>query len=94
MLESSKDWKLEFNTLSKSTPIEMWHGNQDHEVPLPASVFLQSLLNNDTNGQKDTENRSVPLHIIEGESHSLIRRHWSTILKTTIQNATVTSSRY
>ena len=49
-------------------PVVMWHGDKDPDVPLSAAITLHQ-------GIKHSE-----LNIIAGENHSLIRRHWASIL--------------
>lgn len=61
-------------------PVLMLHGSDDHDVPVEAARELAELL-------------GVQLQVIEGENHSLIRRHWGkTILPGMIAAASKSQS--
>ena len=49
----------------------MWHGDKDTDVPLEAAEYLKAQIGP---AVKD-------LAVLEGENHTLIRRHWLKILQ-------------
>mmetsp|Transcript_4161 Transcript_4161/g.6104 ORF Transcript_4161/g.6104 Transcript_4161/m.6104 type:complete len:281 (+) Transcript_4161:250-1092(+) len=67
VLETS-DW---FDLAKPLKPIHIWHGDNDTDVPVEASQFLTKNL---------TGVPGLQVTILEGENHTLIRRHWQAIL--------------
>ena len=65
LLETS-DWGYNFEDIK--TPAVLWHGDSDPDVPLMCSEHLASRL------------AAAELKVIPGENHSLIRRHWTSIM--------------
>ena len=58
------------------------HGSDDHDVPVEASRELAKLL-------------GVELEVLEGETHTLIRRHWGkTILPRIVAAASKNQSKF
>jgi len=60
----------DFSVAEITVPTLMWHGDQDKDVPMEAALYLQ-------------EQIGPGLHhstMIQGENHTLIRRHWKNIL--------------
>jgi len=49
----------------------MWHGDKDMDVPVEAADYLKGKIGHTL---KD-------FHILQGENHTLIRRHWLNILQ-------------
>jgi len=70
VLESAEHWGFDLH-VSDSTKVLLWHGSEDHDVPLKAGEYLAQNIGCTSEGD---------FTVIEGESHSLIRRHWSSIL--------------
>ena len=66
-------------------PVLMWHGENDQEVPVRFGRYLAAELAG--GGGEAGPKRRVDAHFIEGESHSLIRRHWETILNDVVAAA-------
>jgi len=80
VLEASIDWGYDLNDVKvNNISLQLWHGTEDHDVPISAGDYMSSTL-----GGKFTR--------IEGESHTLIRRHWQTILSDTVEVATASKS--
>jgi pimeloyl-ACP methyl ester carboxylesterase len=76
VLEAAPSWGFDLSGLNKIGPIlSIWHGTDDHDVPIEAGNYLIENLLGD--GNINSDNRT---HIIEGENHTLIRRHWQSIL--------------
>ena len=71
----AKEWGFDVSRINAS--ICLWHGTQDADVPLAAAEYLLTKCGRSV----------VSAHIIEGESHTLIRRHWGSILQTVIEVA-------
>ena len=55
--------------------VHVWHGGDDNDVPVEAGQYLATTL------------RVPPpqAHFIDGENHTLIRRHWQHILETLVR---------
>jgi hypothetical protein len=66
--------------------VTMWHGDKDADVSIDAGRALHQLLNADNNGAS-SEGQTVAFETIAGENHTLIRRHWSSILIRAIHEA-------
>ena len=71
VLEASESWGFEFEGLGKRTAVSIWHGTDDQDVPLEAGQYLMDRIGGGGSGK---------CHILEGENHTLIRRHWESIL--------------
>ena len=69
VLEASSDWGFDF---AVARNVFLWHGEDDRDVPFRAGQYLAE------------KTRGV-LTAIEGENHTLIRRHWVDILTTVIE---------
>jgi hypothetical protein len=54
--------------------LSVWHGTDDHDVPIAAGDYLAERL------------RPTSYHRIDGESHTLIRRSWPAILREAVEN--------
>ena len=68
----TRDWGFKLDAVD-SVPVLVWHGTDDSDVPLSAGQFLAANI------------ASVhEAEFIDGESHTLIRRHWESILQRTI----------
>tara|TARA_B100000780_G_C21029237_1_gene412637 strand:+ start:142 stop:1041 length:900 start_codon:yes stop_codon:yes gene_type:complete len=82
-LESAVSWGFDLEKDIKMDvsccPITVWHGTDDHDVPIVAGDYMSEML-----GGKYVK--------LEGENHTLIRRHWLNILKSTIETATTSST--
>lgn len=52
------------------TPVLLWHGVDDESVPIKVAKYLE----------QELVRAPLTATIIEGESHSLIRRHWRALL--------------
>jgi len=74
ILEASPSWGFELGQYG--IPMKLWHGTEDHDVPVAAGRYMAEHLLGTSEGNA--------FNCIEGESHTLIRRHWETILKETI----------
>jgi pimeloyl-ACP methyl ester carboxylesterase len=66
--------------------VTMWHGDEDTDVSIDAGRALHQLLSADNNGAS-SEGQTVAFETIAGENHTLIRRHWSSILIRAIHEA-------
>jgi len=79
VLEASASWGFALEEVV--VPVHLWHGTADTDVPHAAGVFLAEAL----------ARGNVPLetHFIEGENHTLIRRHWLHILRTVVGAAKI-----
>ena len=55
----------------------LWHGTRDRDVPIEVGVCLSEALGS----------ACVSKTFIEGESHTLIRRHWAQVLNAVVQVA-------
>lgn len=64
----------------------LWHGNADEDVPV---AVAHHLIDEEfgAGGASATPNLFAA-RIIEGESHTLIRRHWNSILNDVVANST------
>lgn len=77
MLESSP-WDFDIGLVGESgCPVLLWHGSDDDVVSPEVARYLLSRC------------PSVSSTFIEGESHSLIRRHWGQILTDLVATAAV-----
>ena len=79
VLEASESWGFELEDIKTNEDkptLNIWHGSEDHDVPIEAGTYMiEQLMGSDRgNGSKHR------CHIIEGENHTLIRRHWESIL--------------
>jgi len=74
VLEASTSWGFALEEVG--VPVHLWHGTADTDVPHAAGVFLAEAL---AKGKAPLET-----HFIEGENHTLIRRHWLHILQTVV----------
>jgi len=61
-------------------PTLLWHGVADDDVPIAAGRWVADAIP----GCSPT--------FIEGESHSLIRRHWQSILESVVAAATASKA--
>lgn len=59
-----------------SFPVNIYHGTKDESVPVKVAEWYRSFL------------PRTELHLLEGENHSLIRRHWDSILSGLSTSAT------
>uniref|UniRef100_A0A7S3LPP2 Serine aminopeptidase S33 domain-containing protein n=1 Tax=Aplanochytrium stocchinoi TaxID=215587 RepID=A0A7S3LPP2_9STRA len=64
------DWDFEISNIK--SPVTVWHGKADTDVPVESSRFLVDLF---------PQTCQKKINYIEGESHSMIRRHWNSILE-------------
>lgn len=83
LLGASQDCVLEtnlwdFDLARVEQPLTLWHGREDSDVPVEAGEELFRMLTNSKNKQ---------MRIIDGENHTLIRRHWKPILETLIKQS-------
>ena len=53
--------------------LSLWHGTEDHDVPIVAGDYLAKML------------QPTVYHRIDNESHTLIRRNWCNILKEVVE---------
>lgn len=75
VLETSA-WDFELRDIQ--CPVTFWHGDADTDVPLNACEFSFGLVE-----AKNKEKR-----VLEKENHSLIRRHWGSILEALVAQST------
>merc|ERR1712130_492718 len=75
----SKSWG--FNLEDIHVPTFLWHGKKDDVVPYRIAEYLSAHLGNCKHFES-----------IDTENHSMIRRHWVTMLKQLISNSTSTST--
>ena len=73
VLEAAESWG--FGLEDVQVPVLLWHGTADTDVPVEAGRFLAENI-----GGKDAS-QIVSSHFIEGENHTLIRRHWESVLR-------------
>ena len=72
MLESRR-WDFELQDIA--VPTLLWHGEQDEDVPLQMGQYLAEHIPGSV------------LAVLEGESHSCLRRRWVEILQAVIARA-------
>lgn len=70
VLEASSSWGFDLGSVR--VPVHIWHGTTDEDVPHAAAIFLAAELGRDS--------AAPTTRFIEGENHTLIRRHWKAIL--------------
>ena len=66
MLLETSDWGYDIDQIK--TPTVLWHGDKDTDVPLQCAEHLSEAL------------PAADLRVLPGENHSLIRRHWPSIM--------------
>ncbi len=71
----------DFHPQDVKQSVLLWHGTDDESVPVEASHELEKLLPN------------VTATFMDGENHTLIRRHWGVILKATVEAARMSDSK-
>jgi hypothetical protein len=69
----ANDWDFGMSTIKQ--PVLLFHGDGDDDVPVAAAEFNIGELEKST---------VVTSQIIQGENHTLIRRHWVSILESVI----------
>ncbi|CAM9305450.1 unnamed protein product [Ectocarpus fasciculatus] len=69
-LLESRPWDFELSSLNaaESPPVLLWHGEADDAVPPDVARHIASQI------------PSIAVQFTEGESHSMIRRHWDRFL--------------
>jgi len=72
------DWGFPLRMSEGMPPLRVWHGTEDYDVPVEAGRYLVA---------ECFRERGDEYFEIEGESHTLIRRHWQGILEETIRAA-------
>mmetsp|Transcript_7159 Transcript_7159/g.8224 ORF Transcript_7159/g.8224 Transcript_7159/m.8224 type:complete len:284 (+) Transcript_7159:74-925(+) len=70
------EWNFKVEDLV--SPVHVWHGLADKDVPIACSKFLVNLF---------PSGLPVQTHYIEDESHSMIRRHWKNILCNLVESS-------
>jgi pimeloyl-ACP methyl ester carboxylesterase len=78
LLESS-DWGIDIAGIS--IPVHLWHGESDEDVPIEAGKWLASQIPN------------CKATYVPGESHSMLRRKWGSLLNMLVGTATAKIAR-
>merc|ERR1712159_453296 len=79
ILEAADDWGFEIGDIG--CPVHLWHGTDDADVPIAAAEFLTDAIGH----------RLASATFIEGESHTLIRRHWGSVLHRVVEESKMVS---
>jgi pimeloyl-ACP methyl ester carboxylesterase len=66
--------------------VTLWHGDKDEDVPIAAGRALTVLLEG-ADVAASCGPGLITLNVIDGENHTLVRRHWSSILTRVILEA-------
>jgi pimeloyl-ACP methyl ester carboxylesterase len=77
LLEAS-DWGFELSSVDTvKVPTLLWHGDKDHDVPIEIGRYVAEHL------------PGCRANFIAGENHTLLRRHWKSILEELVASATL-----
>jgi hypothetical protein len=66
-------------------PARLWHGTDDDAVPVGAAQFLAEQLG--LSSSSSSPRRQPHAKVMQGENHSLIRRHWRSVLAAVVDAA-------
>merc|ERR1740117_1501302 len=73
----SHDWGFDLQQVGHGgkLPVLGWHGTADEDVPVEAGQFVAHNV------------PGIQMNILEGENHTLLRRHWESILRDVVTAA-------
>lgn len=76
----TREWDVDITKLAAGTVLNIYHGENDVEVPMAFSKQMIEIIETDNLLRNEPEQIQINKHYIEGESHSLLRRRWDEIL--------------